>query len=112
MELVRYEDSGHSWLAVPRQLLIDWKIENQISGFSYQNGSNVLLEEDCDAPLFIEHAAKHSQLFTTIESYTDGESNVRHHQAFKPSEPQQSLESEAEKSDQEFLDSHFVICGI
>ena len=49
-----YNDPGHAWLKVSRQECIDLGIINKISGFSYQRGENLYLEEDCDAPLFLQ----------------------------------------------------------
>ena len=48
-----YSDSGHAWLAVKRKLLIELGIVNSFSIYSYENGRMVYLEEDCDAPKFI-----------------------------------------------------------
>ena len=48
-----YSDPGHGWLRVPREELRELGIESKISKYSYQKGSFVYLEEDCDAPEFI-----------------------------------------------------------
>lgn len=47
-----YSDSGHGWLAVKRQELIDMGILHKITHYSYQRGATVYLEEDCDATTF------------------------------------------------------------
>lgn len=49
-----YPDAGHGWLAVKRKLLIELGILNKITGYSYQKGQTVYLEEDCDASTFID----------------------------------------------------------
>ncbi len=49
-----YEDPGHGWLAVPLKDLRALGIQNQISACSYLNGDTAYLEEDCDAPRFVE----------------------------------------------------------
>ena len=51
---VFYSDSGHGWLEVDREDLIELSLEKEITGFSYQDGEKVYLEEDCDAPLFVK----------------------------------------------------------
>jgi len=51
---VFYEDAGHGWLAVKRKELVELGIITQVSSCSYQKGKTVYLEEDCDAPLFIQ----------------------------------------------------------
>ena len=48
-----YTDARHGWVGVKRQELIDLGIINDISPYSYQNGSMVYLEEDVDARRFI-----------------------------------------------------------
>jgi len=47
-------DSGHEWLAVKKQELIDLGIANDISSYSYQKGGTAYLEGDCDAPRFFD----------------------------------------------------------
>lgn len=54
-----YPDAGHGWLAVKRQLLIDLGIINKITGYSYQRGKTVYLEEDQDADTFIDMLKQH-----------------------------------------------------
>lgn len=49
-----HQDPGHGWLAVKRKELIDLGLADCISSYSYQKGKTVYLEEDRDAPLFID----------------------------------------------------------
>lgn len=49
-----YSDSGHGWLAVKKQDLVDLGIFNQVTNYSYIKGNTVYLEEDCDASLFFK----------------------------------------------------------
>jgi len=49
-----HSDCGHGWLAVKRKLLIELDLIGKISNHSYQKGSTVYLEEDCDASLFVQ----------------------------------------------------------
>ena len=58
-----FHSPSHAWLAVPRELLRKHKLEDKISEHSYQlmliDGSAIVfLEEDCDAPLFINWLGK------------------------------------------------------
>lgn len=41
-------DPGHGWGEVDRNMLNELEIANKISHYSYQRGSKVYLEEDCD----------------------------------------------------------------
>ena len=49
-----HNDPGHAWLCVPIQELAQLGVVNQISGYSYLNGNNAYLEEDCDAGVFLK----------------------------------------------------------
>lgn len=52
-EFTKYEDANHGWLEVNRGLLKDLDIEKLISGYSYEKGRKVYLEEDCDMSLML-----------------------------------------------------------
>ncbi|GAI27681.1 unnamed protein product, partial [marine sediment metagenome] len=49
-----YSDPSHGWLKVQRKELAELGIENEISVYSYQKGDAVYLEEDSDAPKFMD----------------------------------------------------------
>ena len=53
-KLVYYSDPGHGWVRVPRRLILELGIENEISSFSYMNSKFIYLEEDSDASIFAE----------------------------------------------------------
>ena len=57
LHLRKYDDPAHGWIAVPRQWLTAFGIAGDISGYSYQRGETVYLEEDQDATTF-DRAAK------------------------------------------------------
>ena len=49
-----YQDPGHGWIKVRRAELVSLGIDEDITGYSYQDDSGlVYLEEDCDASRFI-----------------------------------------------------------
>lgn len=48
-----HSDAGHGWLAVKIHELKMLGIEGSISPYSYVRGGTVYLEEDADAPTFI-----------------------------------------------------------
>lgn len=54
LKLTHFTDPGHSWYGVKRKLLNDLGIADKISGFSYQRGNMVYLEEDCDIGIFLK----------------------------------------------------------
>ena len=49
-------DPSHGWLVVKRSDLITLGIEDQITGFSYEHGAKVYLEEDCDLMTYLRAA--------------------------------------------------------
>lgn len=51
---VMHSDPGHAWLAVKLSELDMLGIRHDISTYSYVKGKTVYLEEDCDAPKFIQ----------------------------------------------------------
>jgi len=52
--LTFHTDPGHGWLEVLRADLVRFGIADSISQFSYSMGQVVFLEEDCDAPKYLE----------------------------------------------------------
>ena len=48
-----YQDPGHAWLRVPLSELRRGNLISKISSYSYMNGKWAYLEEDQDAPLYL-----------------------------------------------------------
>jgi len=72
-----YADPGHGWLEVPRDLLHDLGIADDISHFSYQRLDKVFLEEDCDFATFTRAMGAAGREFKVVETHTNGDSFVR-----------------------------------
>lgn len=51
--LQSFSDPGHGWVRFPKARLVKLGIADCISAFSYQNGANAFLEEDCDLGVLI-----------------------------------------------------------
>lgn len=82
IKLKFYSDPGHGWVAVKRSLLYELNLQNKISGYSYQKGNTVYLEEDRDASLLIQ-ALKDNQIeFTIQSSNSDKRSVIRSYESF------------------------------
>lgn len=65
-----FQDPGHGWCRVPRKDIERFKIEEQISHYSYQHGEYVFLEEDRDFPIFITALTVHTRKkFTEFNHY-------------------------------------------
>lgn len=58
-----YCDAGHAWMAVKRKELIELGLIDKISGYSYQKGETVYLEEDCDLGLFVQTKGRENIIF-------------------------------------------------
>ncbi|MBA7607034.1 hypothetical protein ES703_14186 [subsurface metagenome] len=85
-----YNDPGHAWLKVTRKELVELGIEQQISGYSYQKGDAVYLEEDSDAPKFAnawekKHGVKFEDSIPSNNVHiSDRASRIRTYQPFRP----------------------------
>ena len=77
LDLNFYTDPAHGWLEVKRSHLIALGIENQISRFSYEQGSRVYLEEDNDLSRFMEAAAVAGWKIKTADFHNDDASFIR-----------------------------------
>jgi hypothetical protein len=62
-----YSDPGHGWLAVPRELLHELGIADEISGCSRQRLETVFLEEDSDLFRFTRAMGAAGREFKTLE---------------------------------------------
>jgi len=61
-----YYDPSHAWLKVPIEDVGKYNIKD-ISTYSYQDGSFCFLEEDCDAPLYINAVREAGHHLTITE---------------------------------------------
>lgn len=64
-------------MKVKRDLLIKLGIQETISGFSYQRGDHVYLEEDCDAEKLTKLLDEKSIKYTLKSYHTNNASRVR-----------------------------------
>jgi hypothetical protein len=82
LQLDFYYDIGHGWLKVTTAQLNELGIYNQVSNYSYINVAysnddesyDVYLEEDCDAPLFLNALKDHGIEFT-LNNIDEGHSS-------------------------------------
>tara|TARA_R110000787_G_scaffold208332_1_gene318276 strand:- start:314 stop:619 length:306 start_codon:yes stop_codon:yes gene_type:complete len=49
-----YSDPGHAWLRVPLSEIQRFNLLSKISNYSYINNNYLYLEEDVDAPLYLD----------------------------------------------------------
>ena len=72
-----FSDPGHSWLEVSFEEIAHLGLQEQITAWSYIKGPYLYLEEDYDAPLFLQ-AKKHAgEVVDYVEVTADYNSPVR-----------------------------------
>lgn len=77
MEYEFHYDSGHGWLKVKRAEIISLGLQDKISGYSYQDGEDVYLEEDCDASVFLDEKFARDEHYTQKEIDDGDDSRIR-----------------------------------
>lgn len=72
-------DPGHGWLEVDMAHVRRLGIDQDITPYSYisRDGLTAYLEEDCDAPRFIEACRKAGTALELREHHCNGESFIR-----------------------------------
>ena len=78
-------DSGHAWLKVSIDEINALNIGHKISDYSYILGETVYLEEDCDAPLFIDALKERlppTEHVTFKATYINGDAPCRRFKRF------------------------------
>lgn len=77
-----YSDPGHGWGAVKRQTLLELGILDKITGYSYQKGGTVYLEEDCDLATLSTALALRGVEITYEHKTTNSRSPIRSYARF------------------------------
>lgn len=89
---VFHHDAGHGWLEVTASTLSLLKLQDQVTGFSYQQNGKVYLEEDLDAIVFAKayllYTGKKEDDFVYFNSLVtgvyDGHSSfIRHYNRYE-----------------------------
>ena len=78
-------DPGHAWMAVPLDELMELDIAKHMSAYSYFKSGIVYLEEDRDAPIYLD-AVKRKGEYTVkvMERHTNRQSQIRNYGTFHP----------------------------
>ena len=82
--LQAFEDPGHGWVRFPKARLVKLGIADKISSYSYQNGDNAFVEEDCDLTVLVN--ALKAAGYTDIKfksGHTDRRSKIRNYESYK-----------------------------
>ncbi len=75
-------DPSHGWGEIPISLIKDLGLSKNVSNYSYRNGDNAYLEEDCDLPMVLKELEKKGIQFTFSEEHSNHDSWVRNLKKF------------------------------
>ena len=78
-----FADPGHAWARFPKAKLVSLGIADKISAYSYQNGSNAFLEEDCDLSILIGALRERGYEIKFNESHTNKQSKIRSYNTYR-----------------------------
>ena len=78
-----FADPGHAWARFPKDKLVTLGIADKISTFSYQNGTNAFLEEDCDLSTLIGALRERGYEVKFNESHTNRQSKIRSYSPYR-----------------------------
>jgi hypothetical protein len=78
-----FEDPGHGWARFPKARLHRLGIADKISSYSYQNGTNAFLEEDCDLALLVATLKSKGYEVRFTSSHTNRQSKIRNYSCYQ-----------------------------
>jgi hypothetical protein len=79
-----FEDPGHGWARFSRSRLQRLGIAERISCFSYQNGANAFLEEDCDLGVLVSALRSLGYNVRFRTHHTNRQSKIRSFDIYRP----------------------------
>lgn len=77
MQIDFHQDAGHGWFAVPHHVMVELKLPEHISKYSYMDKDFAYLEEDADRTTFEETAEDKGFEYSVIKVYDGNESFIR-----------------------------------
>ena len=78
-----FADPGHAWARFPKAKLIQLGIADKISTYSYQNGANAFLEEDCDLSVLMVALRDRGYEIKFNESHANKQSKIRNYATYR-----------------------------
>jgi len=78
-----FADPGHAWARFPKARLVKLGIADKITAYSYQNGANAFLEEDCDLSTLITALKARGYEIKFDESHTNRSSKIRSYNTYR-----------------------------
>jgi hypothetical protein len=76
-EYTFHADPSHGWLEVPVAEVRRLGIADKVSAYSYRNGDNAYLEEDCDAGLWLDAKKAAGEEYKIREVNSNHDSFIR-----------------------------------
>jgi len=78
-----FADPGHAWARFPKAKLVQLGIADKISPYSYMNGANAFLEEDCDLSVLVVALRDRGYEIKFNESHTNKQSKIRNYSTYR-----------------------------
>lgn len=78
-----FADPGHAWARFPKAKLVEFGIADKMTTYSYQNGANAFLEEDCDLSTLVSALRAHGYAVKFNESHTNRQSKIRNYATYR-----------------------------
>jgi hypothetical protein len=78
-----FADPGHAWARFPKAKLVQLGIADKISTYSYQNGANAFLEEDCDLSVLVVALRDRGYEIKFNESHANKQSKIRNYATYR-----------------------------
>ena len=78
-----FADPGHAWARFPKAKLVSLGIADKISTYSYQNGTNAFLEEDCDLSVLVVALRDRGYEIKFNESHANKQSKIRGYATYR-----------------------------
>ncbi len=79
----KYDDPAHGWLRVKKTELVALKIEEKITGYSYERGDYAYLEEDRDKHTFLDAMEAAGKAVTVEYRHTNNRSRIRNYASYR-----------------------------
>lgn len=79
-----HADPGHAWLQVELSEVYRLGLAQTISGYSYVNGTDAYLEEDCDASAFLEAKRARGEVYELRHMHRNN-TPIRRYNRYVPS---------------------------
>ena len=78
-----FADPGHAWARFPKAKLVSLGIADKITPYSYQTGTNVFLEDDCDLSTLLAALKAKGYEVKFNESFTNKQSKIRNYSTYR-----------------------------